>query len=624
MTSLLFFAIAAIEAPVTEVTVFADQARIVRTAQLTLTGRQTVEFPPLHDTADQESVRVEARGAEVKRVDIERIEPEKMRTQEAKAVLSEIAVLETELDRSAQIRGALQAQQETLLKLVPIVTSAEPLKPAAQLNSSGWAVGAQFSSEQLSKLQSKLREQERAAAKLTERRRLLVEKANQLGNPEMTSGWKVTAQLTGSGLATVRLTYVVRNAQWTPLWDLQFQPDTNVVSLSLAAVVSQHSGEDWVNATLLLSTAVPMNAAQAPRLATWKIGVTDRFIPTPGPIYVAAAPVPGAPAPASLKTEEDSLREQIARLRGAVSGEPGQPVPPAEKKTSGYELTSESGEGGLVNSEPEVNRRQVLDVGSVTSSASHRSFNSLMNRASADFSQQMPVSTFSLSPPPAWNPPSFGADSPVTLAGGYDLSFTSLQKESVPSGKGSRRVALWSAQWPVTVERKLFPALTSDAFLVAELKNPSSQVLPGGPTQLYVGADPSGTARLGLVSPGEVFTLPLGIDRALKPVRNVQMREETQGVISKEEIGTYVVTTELVNPYRTPISVRVEDQWPVTDQDDVEIKLVESKPTATQNTKKGALEWRVSIAPQQKQVFSFTYTVKRPKGWKLQQQELSR
>jgi uncharacterized protein (TIGR02231 family) len=218
----------------------------------------------------------------------------------------------------------------------------------------------------------------------------------------------------------------------------------------------------------------------------------------------------------------------------------------------------------------------------------------------------------------------FGPDSPVTLAAGYDLLFVSLQKETIPSGAGTRRVALWSAQWPVSVERKLFPALTPDAFLVAELKNPSQQVLPGGPAQLYVGADPAGTARLKLVSPGEAFTLPLGIDRALKPVRNVQVVEATQGVFSKEEVGTYVVTIELANPYNAPVAVRVLDQFPVTDQKEVETKLIESKPTATQDGKKGSLEWRLTIPPLQKQTFSFTYTVKRPRGWKLQQLEVVR
>ena len=95
-------------------------------------------------------------------------------------------------------------------------------------------------------------------------------------------------------------------------------------------------------------------------------------------------------------------------------------------------------------------------------------------------------------------------------------------------------------------------------------------------------------------------------------------------MFTKEEVGTYTVTIELANPYRAPVAVRVSDQWPVTDQKDVETKLLESKPTAIQDAKKGGLEWRLTIPPQQKQVFSFTYTVKRPRGWKLQQQEVVR
>jgi hypothetical protein len=233
------------------------------------------------------------------------------------------------------------------------------------------------------------------------------------------------------------------------------------------------------------------------------------------------------------------------------------------------------------------------------------------------------TASYSLSPPPSWRPPNFGPDSPVTLANGYDLAFAALQKESVPSAAGARRIALWSSKWPVTVERKLYPALTTDAFLVAELKNPSQQVLPGGPAQLYVGADPAGTARLKLVSPGESFTLPLGIDRALKPVRNVQLVEATTGVISKDEVGTYTVTIELANPYKAPVAVRVFDQLPVTELKELESKLIDSKPTATVDAKKGSLEWRATIGAGQKSIFTFTYTLKRPRGWKLNQSEVA-
>ncbi len=649
MTPMVLMLLSALDAPVTQVTVFTNQARVVRTGQVAINGPQSIEFPPLRDAVDVSSVRVEAAGAEVKRVDIERIEPEKLRTAEAKKVLDDLDRLDTEIDRLNQEYGVLSAQRDAVQRLSPTTPTGDPLKAAPKLNSAGWTQGAQFSADQLGKLQVKLRDDQRALKKLNEQRAKLLEEARKLGNPQTTSGWKVIAQVAGNGQATLTMTYLVRGAQWTPTWDLQLQPDTNTVNLSLAGLVSQASGEDWTNATLLLSTAIPSHAVKVPKLATWKIGVADRFIPTPTPMYSPIAPPPPFRPQPVAQSEEELIRARLARI--------GVPTPDQTRRTvagkflapAELSFSGESLDGDLMEAEDEempvtkkdstlARKRATAEAPAAPPAPPEPRVQAMPGRAasqtisvsatsesySSDSAFTTPVSTFSLAPPPAWRPPSFGADSPVTLAAGYDLSFTSLQKESVPSDRGARRVALWGAQWPVSVERKLFPALTTDAFLVAELKNPSQQVLPGGSAQLYVGADPAGTARLKLVSPGEAFTLPLGIDRALKPVRNVQVVEATQGVFSKEEIGTYTVTIELANPYRAPVAVRVADQFPVTDQKDVETKLIESKPTAIQDAKKGSLEWRVTIAPQQKQVFSFTYTVKRPRGWKLQQQEVVR
>ncbi|MFZ5444135.1 MAG: DUF4139 domain-containing protein [Myxococcota bacterium] len=639
MTPMILTLLAAVDAPVTQVTVFTNQARVVRTAQLTLTGSQALEFPPLKDSADVSSIRVEARGAEVERVDIERIAPEKLRTDEAKRVLGELDKVDQELERLSLERAALTAQREGLERLSPAVPEGDPLKAPPRLTSAGWAQGSQFQAEQLGRLQQRLREGERATKKLTEQRAKLLEEARKLGNPQTTAGWRVVAELRGSGAATVSLSYLVHQAQWTPTWDLQLQPDTNTVSLSLAALVSQASGEDWTNSALQLSTAIPSHAAQLPKLATWKIGVADRFIPTPTPLFSPVSPPPPERPLATVRSEEELVRARLQRLGIAPTTTPPgglldrRPVAFADEELEEEQVRPEAVELDRAETAGKRKKAEYAPAAppppapAAMPRAQATSESVVSVSAGSFFAREepaIPTSTFSLSPPPAWRPPRFGPDSPVTLADGYDLAFSSLQKESVPSGRGARRVALWSAQWPVTVERKLFPALTQDAYLVAELKNPSQQVLPGGPAQLFVGADPAGTARLKLVSPGEAFTLPLGIDRALKPVRNVQMVEETKGLISKDEIGTYRVSIELTNPYRTPISVRVFDQVPLTDQKELETRLVDSKPAAIQDAKKGALEWRATIAPQQKQVFSFTYTVKRPKGWKLQQQEVVR
>ncbi|MGQ0506505.1 MAG: DUF4139 domain-containing protein, partial [Myxococcaceae bacterium] len=226
-----------------------------------------------------------------------------------------------------------------------------------------------------------------------------------------------------------------------------------------------------------------------------------------------------------------------------------------------------------------------------------------------------------LSPPRGYVPPKLAADLPASLAQGHDLRFEALRKESVKSGGGARRVALLTESWPVSVERKLYPALAKDAFLVAQIKSPSSRVLPGGKAELFVGADPSGSAQLELIAPGEPFTLPLGLDRALQPVRNVKQVTAEKGFIGKDEITEYEVTIDVANPYATAIPVRIFDQWPVAGGSDVEVKLIKSEPLAVQSADKGQLEWQLSLAPRAKHTVKFTYSIRRPKGWRMSQSQ---
>ena len=224
---------------------------------------------------------------------------------------------------------------------------------------------------------------------------------------------------------------------------------------------------------------------------------------------------------------------------------------------------------------------------------------------------------------PTYVPPVFAPELPAAAAGGYDLAWPSARKETLPSGQGARRVALFTRNWPVSVERSLYPAVFPEAYLVAELKNPSSEPLPAGQAALFVGADPSGNAKVPLVSPGETFTLPLGIDRALTPVRRVTVQQSEAGVISKTETTEYLVTIEVANPYPTAVPVRLYDQLPLSRQKEVQVELVSATPTAIQDKKTGKLEWRLTLPAGQKTVVKVSYRLTRPKGWQLSQEEVA-
>lgn len=603
-------ALGAVDAPVTSVTVYSDRARVTRTASLQLSGVQKLELPLLLDTVDRSSIRVESTGAEVKRVDITPVEDDQLEPGEARQLLTRLEQLD---DRLAASRGELaahQAQLQALQRLAPAVPPGEPLKSPPRLNASGWSLALAFVQEQSARLQTRARQLSQQIEELEEQRAQAVEKAQLLGGASRRTGHRVTALVSGQGPAKVTLSYLALRARWLPVYDLQLHPEAGKVEVRFAGLVSQETGEDWTDAQLVLSTAVPATSTTMPELLSWKIGERERFIPTPRRVQEAFRPPPPAPPLLPAVDEAELLRGRLLAAAGEVS-----PTPDASKNGERPRKEKRSPER---SPSPAAAPAPGEDLAPPPlAQAPAPGFFSFLGAKQER--EPQPTTALGLGPPPGYRAPAYSPELPASQAGGYDLSFRSLRSETVGSGKGARRVALFSETWPVAIERKVFPALASDAFLVAEINSPSAQVLPGGSASLFVGADPAGTAQLRLVAPGEAFTLPLGLDRAIRPVRNVELKQAEQGFIGKDELGQYLVTIEVPNPYRSPVAVRVLDQWPVTDDKEVEVKLLETRPSAIQDKVKGSLEWRLTVPARGKALISFTYSIRRPKGWRMHQ-----
>ncbi len=670
-----FLALAAavpVEAPVTSVTVYSDRARVTRSARLNVPASHRVELPLLPGRVDPASIRVAAEGAEVQRVEIGYVDEERFPAAEARALLDELQKLDEQMTRNRAEHDAWADHLQAARKLKPVFPEGEPLKPTPKLNPAAWSSVIGYTRAWAEKAQAKLRELDEQHRKLSRQRDRLSEKARLMGGAARRSGHRVIATLSGSGSSKIQLSYEVGNARWYPAYDIQLRPDAGQVDVQFSGQVSQETGEDWSEAALTLSTAVPATSTRLPKLYTWKIGERERFIPTAQAVSEPIRPAPRAvPLPATERGEEQSLRNQLIARAGAPATGKGtfklelakqQPTTTPET-INGFEDEATGGDrdgDGIVDSvdrcpdvpsgngdddgcpQADQDRRTVkesdkddkskLIVTKPTATPAYEESVRMVQtlpgvaRRSRGISWgpssppiPEPTENIGLAPPPGWRAPHYDRQLPAALAGGYDLTYASLAPETIKSGSGARRVALFAKTWPVTAERKVFPALAGEAFLVAEIKNPSGQALPGGRANLFVGADPAGTAMLGVVAPGEAFTLPLGLDRAIKPVRNVKVNTVERGVINKDEINEYSVTTEIANPYRVPLAMRVLDQVPVTDDKDVEIKLVRSEPEAQKNTQNGELAWKVTVPPSGKSTVTFVYTLKRPKGYRLHQ-----
>lgn len=635
-----------VAAPITSVTVYSDRARVTRTAKLRLSGEpggQKLALPWLFDRVDPSTIRVTAYGpgagaaVQVERVDIARIEPSELQNvnqEEATALRKSLEELDDQLSRFQSEERAYRDHLELLRKLVPPVPPSPSPSPVGaagaetrvRLSPGSFLQAMDFVKKSRERLQGKLVAVEEQLRELRKKRQTVSAKLAGLGKLERRGGYRVSPVLTGAGPVTVEISYLTYGARWQPSYDIQLHPDRETVELRLSGLVSQETGEDWDGVDLLLSTAVPATTTQLPQLTAWRLGERERFVPTP----------PRLPAPRVAELDEaervpragESVDSDHDGIRDVEDKEAKKEEVTKTKGKKTYDFDQEVVEGDLIRPDGEfIDTRRMPaaeapppapppPMGGLARSYARIS-QSVRNQSVAQ--REVTVLGSGLVPPPGYSSPYYGKDSAAGQSGGFDLSYAAATRDSVKSGQGARRVALLVKSFPVKVARRVVPALADEAFLVAELKNPSREPLPGGQAQLFVGADPAGVAQLSLISPGESFTLPLGIDRALRPRRSVRMNTVEKGVFNKDEITEYVVTTELENPYRTPITVRVSDQLPLSGNKDVEVRLLKSEPPVQPDPVKGSLDFVITVAAGSKTTVSYTYTLRRPKGYRLTQ-----
>lgn len=69
----------------------------------------------------------------------------------------------------------------------------------------------------------------------------------------------------------LEITYLVSQVNWTPFYDLRNTSTGKQINLTCLAEIRQKTGEDWKDVNLIISTAKPTLAMQAPKLEPWYI-----------------------------------------------------------------------------------------------------------------------------------------------------------------------------------------------------------------------------------------------------------------------------------------------------------------------------------------------------------------
>jgi hypothetical protein len=482
------------------------------------------------------------------------------------------------------------------------------------------------------------------------------------GHPTM----QLTVHLAeGSGVPSrLEVEYAVAPARWWPAYTARFSAGATRVGLSLDAFVAQASGEDWTHVALSLTTADLVSDARLPELSSLRLGRAQPasrrgYRPPPGDTDAlfagfrrASERYAASKHPAAfgvLSAHDTRSTETLAPMGGAVpfqagvaGAPPAAPIPLAQPMPMSIAATAPALRAKSAN--PLGALGDLLDLAG--GAAMPRSFEAQESAAIEpedtwlDFDaisvagiddaahlgklvkQNAPGETAAVRSARAviemLDAPA-GAPDPRETRGQFDHRYHAEGRTEIPSDATSHRVTLSASDAYANTRFRAVPRSTLDVFREAEIKNPFSAPLLGGPVDVFIEGALTTTTAMPPVDRGGVITVGIGIEDRVRIARNAQVAETSSGLLGGTVAIDHAVAIDLVSSLGRPIAVDVVERIPVSDDRDVEVSVLAAKPRFEkyEQVERGApirrgVRWTVEIPPGGSTRIEFGYRVSLP------------
>jgi uncharacterized protein (TIGR02231 family) len=547
-----------LEAPIKEVTVYADRALVTRCGDIELeAGEHELRVNNLPQFM-RDSLRASGRGPRgIRIVNVDVTTAFRSRPPEA-----EVITLQDELEKLIQNQQLLEARRSALndrrqwLRALGEQSrdfakglAQGQMKPQDCADFFSFAANqALQDAEAAQNLEVELKQvQQEIEAK---KRELAQIQGNIL--PDRLAA-VVTVALQEPGEFELELSYLVQGASWHPQYDVRVQmadgKSEGEVELTYVGVVQQTTGERWENVGLSLSTARPSLAAVLPELDPWYLTVFTP--PVPGPLRAAQ------PRIASMAGLPGDQYASIAAQPMAVST-----MAVGDQVSFGEEQEEES-------------REQALRPAGV---------------ATASVEQT-----------------------------GTALIFRVGRSVDIPSDNSPHKTTIARDNLPCTFDYVSAPLLDEQVHLRATIVNTTERVLLSGDASIFLSSEYVGTTNVKTTAQSEKFKVFLGIDDGIKVKRelierNVEKGNALQGNI-RRITNAYRITVH--NYASAPRRVVIRDHLPVSQHERVKVKVQSVQPAPEERTRLELFTWKFTLGADREQKIEYRFVVEHPQDMRV-------
>jgi uncharacterized protein (TIGR02231 family) len=206
----------------------------------------------------------------------------------------------------------------------------------------------------------------------------------------------------------------------------------------------------------------------------------------------------------------------------------------------------------------------------------------------------------------------------TTEVSSFQVVFRIPGRVSVGASEGAKSLYISNATISPDLVVRSVPVIDPTAYLEASfIQSEDAPLLPGR-ISIYRDNVFVGRSQMAAASKEEKVRLGFGADDKVKIVRSVVKRNEgsTGLIVTTAKTDERAFKTAIRNGHDFPIRVAIEDQLPVSENDDIQVEMLPSTtPPTTTNVrdKRGVLEWAVEVAPSETKDIAFAWRVRWPK-----------
>lgn len=194
-----------------------------------------------------------------------------------------------------------------------------------------------------------------------------------------------------------------------------------------------------------------------------------------------------------------------------------------------------------------------------------------------------------------------------------NTSFDIEQKHSIQADGQPYQISITTETLPALFEYLAIPKMELSAFLIAKVTGWQKLNLIDGVANVYYGNTYIGESNINTRLIGDTLELSLGRDNQIVVSRTKVEDKGSTPSLGGKRSESFVYEIQLKNNRKVPVSIKVQDQIPASQEKDISVEVSDISNAAL-DAPSGRLQWVKTFAPGETLRYKVAFTVKYPKN----------